>query len=109
MRNILFMISISSLLLLVGCVEERQSMKVTQNKQGHAFIPEGAGSGSALPNKLVAAEGEIWITTSGKDTLTSIAKQYNTTIEWLIKRNDLKNGLPVPGTNMIVPDPKLTR
>jgi len=109
MRNILFMLSIASVLLLVGCGEERQSMKVTQDKGGHAFIPEGAGAGSPLNNARVAAEGEVYITTGAKDTLTSLAKQYNTTIEWLIKRNDLKNGLPAPGTNMIVPDPKSKR
>jgi LysM repeat protein len=109
MRNILFMLSFASVLLLTGCGEERQSMKVTQDKGGHAYIPEGAGSGSALGNVRVAGEGEKYITTGAKDTLTSIAKQYNTTVEWLIKRNDLKAGLPAPGTNLIVPDPNAKR
>jgi LysM repeat protein len=107
MRNFLIMTSVASVLFLVGC-EERQSMKVTQNKAGHAYVPEGSG-GDSLGNDRIASVGEIYITTGAKDTLTSIAKKYNTTIEWLIKRNDLKNGLPAPGTNMIVPDPNIKR
>jgi LysM repeat protein len=103
MRNILFSLSFASVLLLTGCGDERQTMKVTQDKRGHAYIPEGAGGGSTLPNVRVASADEQYITTTAKDTLTSLAKSYNTTIEWIIKRNDLKNGLPAPGSNLIVP------
>ena len=88
-------------------------MKVTQDKQGHAYVPEGAQSGVA--NQIpVATTGEIYYTTGAKDTLTSMAKKFNTTIAWLIKRNDLKDaakfkdGVP-PGTNLIVPDPAAKR
>lgn len=90
-------------------------MKVTQDKKGHAYIPEGAGSGGgALGNVRVAGEGEIYYTTGPKDTLTTVAKKFNTTLAWLIKRNDLKDtekfrdGVP-PGTNLIVPDPNVKR
>jgi LysM repeat protein len=103
MRNILFSLSFASVLLLTGCGDERQTMKVTQDKRGHAYIPEGAGSGSALGNVRVAGPDEQYITTTAKDTLTSLAKQYNTTLEWIITRNDLKAGLPAPGSNLIVP------
>ncbi len=112
MRNILIPLSVASVLIFVGC-EERQSMKVTQDKKGHAYIPEGAGQG--VPNNIpVAGKDEIYITTGPKDTLYSIAKKYNTTLDWLIKRNDLKDrekfkdGIP-PGTNIIVPDPAVKR
>ncbi len=112
MRNILIPLSVASVLIFVGC-EERQSMKVTQDKKGHAYIPEGASQG-VKNNVPVAGEGEIYITTGPKDTLSSIAKKYNTTLSWLIKRNDLKDpdrykdGIP-PGTNIIVPAPAVKR
>lgn len=113
MRKILLSVSVASVLVFVGC-EERQSMKVTQNKQGHAYVAEGSGGGGDLPNIRVAGEGEIYYTTGPKDTLTSVAKKFNTTLSWLIKRNDLKDtdkfkdGVP-PGTNLIVPDPNAKR
>lgn len=113
MRKLLTSLSVASVLVFAGCGEERQSMKVTQDKQGHAYVVEGSGGGGDN-NRRVAGAGEIYITTGPKDTLTSVAKKYNTTIEWLIKRNDMKdadkfkNGIP-PGTNMIVPDPAVRR
>ena len=111
MRKILLPVSVASVLVFVGC-DERESMKVTQDKKGHAFVAEGSSSG--LPNARVAGPGEIYYTTGPKDTLTSVAKKFNTTIGWLIKRNDLKDtekfkdGVP-PGTNLIVPDPNKQR
>jgi len=106
MRKILLSMSVASVLVFIGC-EERQSMRVAQDKQGHAYVPEG-GQGGGGGMSLVAGEGEQYITTGPKDTLTSVAKKYNTTLSWLIKRNQLKDaekfkdGLP-PGTNLIVP------
>jgi LysM repeat protein len=108
MRNVLTVLSVASVLILAGCGEERQSMRVVQDKQGHAWSDLGSG-GTALGNIRVAEVGEIYITVAGKDTLTSIAKKYNTTIAWLIKRNDLENGLPPVGSNLIVPDPNFKR
>ena len=111
MRNILTSLSVASVLIFAGC-EERESMKVTQDRQGHAYVAEGSSSG--LPNARVAGPGEQYITTGPKDTLTSVAKKYNTTLGWLIKRNDLKDtdkykdGVP-PGTNLIMPDPNAKR
>lgn len=112
MRKILLSVSVASVLVFIGC-DERQSMKVTQDKQGHAYIPEGASQG-VKNNVPVAGEGEIYYTTGPKDTLSSVAKKFNTTLSWLIKRNDLKDsdkfkdGVP-PGTNLIVPDPNVKR
>jgi LysM repeat protein len=113
MRKILLSASVASVLVFVGC-DERQSMKVTQDKQGHAYVPEGASQGDGLGNVRIAGAGEIYYTTGPKDTLTSVAKKFNTTLSWLIKRNDLKDtdkfkdGVP-PGTNLIVPDPNARR
>ncbi len=112
MRKIILSVSVASVLFFIGC-DERQSMKVTQDKQGHAYMPEGASPG-VKNNIPVAGEGEIYYTTGPKDTLTLVAKKFNTTLSWLIKRNDLKDaekfkdGVP-PGTNLIVPDPNAKR
>jgi LysM repeat protein len=108
MRNVLTVLSVASVLVLAGCGEERQSMRVVQDKQGHAWSDLGSAD-SPLSNTRVAGPGEIYITIAGKDTLTSVAKKYNTTIAWLIKRNDLENGLPPVGSNLIVPDPNAKR
>ena len=113
MRKLLTSLSVASVLVFAGCGEERQSMKVTQDMQGHAYVVEGSGGGGDN-NRRVAGAGEIYYTTGPKDTLTSVAKHFNTTVEWLVKRNDLadkeklKGGIP-PGTNLIVPDPAVRR
>lgn len=104
MRNLLVSLSVASILFLVGCGEERQSMRVVPDRNGHAASdPTGKGGGQGM--QIVADKDEIYITTGAKDSLTSLAKKYGTTVEWLIKRNDLKNGLPAPGSNLIVPAP----
>jgi hypothetical protein len=54
---------------------------------------------------LKAGDGEIAITMGAKDTLTTVAKRHGTTVVWLIKRNDLKDGVPEPGATLIVPAP----
>ena len=103
MRNLLASLSVASILFLVGCGEERQSMRVVPDRNGHAAVDATGKSGQGMA--LVADKDEIYITTGAKDSLTSLAKKYGTTVEWLIKRNDLKNGLPAPGSNLIVPAP----
>ena len=103
MRNLLVSLSAASIFLLTGCLEERQSMRAVPDRNGHAATdPTGKGG---LGNRPTADEGEIWITTTPKDSLTSLAKKHGTTVEWLIKRNDIKEVLPAPGTNLIVPKP----
>lgn len=103
MRNLLVSLSFASIFLLVGCLEERQSMRAVPDRNGHAAV-DATGKGG-LGNKPTADENEVWITTTPKDSLTSLAKKHGTTVEWLIKRNDLKDGLPAPGSNLIVPKP----
>lgn len=104
MRNLLISLTAASVLLLVGCFEERQSMRVVPDRNGHAAVdPTGKGGGQNMT--IVADKDEIYITTGPKDSLTSLAKRYGVTVEWLIKRNDLKHGLPAPGSNLIVPAP----
>ena len=103
MRNLLVSLSAASIFLLVGCLEERHSMRAVPDRNGHAATDPTGKAG--LGNKPTADENEIWITTTPKDSLTSLAKKHGTTVEQLIKRNDLKDGLPAPGSNLIVPKP----
>jgi hypothetical protein len=106
MRYLLASLSVASLLIALGCGEERVSMMVVPDRQDHAFSDNGSiGGGNGLMNVPTPTKGEIFITTGPKDTLTSVAAKYRTTLSWLIHRNDLKNGLPPVGSNLIVPNP----
>jgi hypothetical protein len=106
MRYLLASLSVASLLIALGCGEERVSMLVVPDRQDHAYSDNGSnGGGTELGLVRVPTKGEIFITTGPKDTLTSVAAKYRTTISWLIHRNDLKNGLPPVGSNLIVPNP----
>ena len=105
MRYLLASLSVASLLIAAGCGEERVSMMVVPDRQDHAYSDNGAAGVGVGLNVPIAGAGELFITTGPKDTLTSVATKYHTTVVWLIHRNDLKNGLPAPGSNLIVPNP----
>lgn len=90
---------------LASCSEFRDTMMVVPDRQGHAATngiaaapTEGKGT-----NVVVAIPGkEMYITLGAQDTLSSVAKAYNVTLEWLIKRNRLTKPAK-PGDNLIVP------
>jgi LysM repeat protein len=105
MRHLLASLSVASLLIALGCGEERVSMMVVPDRQDHAYSDNGSTGGGVGMNVPIPTKSEIFITTGPKDTLTSVAAKYRTTISWLIHRNDLKNGLPPVGSNLIVPNP----
>lgn len=90
-------------IVLAGCGDYRDSMMVVPDRQGHAAsdpnstVPQGKGS-----TKPIAAKGEMYITLGAQDTLSSVAKAYGVTLDWLIKRNRLET-TPVAGDNLIVP------
>jgi hypothetical protein len=105
MRYLLASLSVASLLIAAGCGEERVSMMVVPDRQEHAYNDSGAVTGGVGLMVPIPGRGERFITTGPKDTLTAIASHYGTTVAWLIRRNDLKSGLPAPGANLIVPDP----
>ncbi len=107
MRNILILASFVTVLALSGCDEYRETMMVAPDRQGHAAGPAGGaaptqGKGSTQP---VASKGEMYITLGAQDSLSSVAKAYGATLEWLIKRNRLTNP-PKAGDNLIVPQGK---
>lgn len=101
-KNLVIVPAAIALLIMAGC-EERHSMRALPDRQEHAYVDPTGKAG--LGNVLTPEEGEIFITVGPKDTLSSVAKKYNTTVRGLIERNDLKDGLPAPGKNLIVPSP----
>lgn len=71
--------------------ENRAGGDGSQNMHEMAFTP-------------VAGPNEHWYTMEPKDDLYTVAKKFNTTTEWLIKRNEIKTPSAVtPGKNLIVP------
>ncbi len=105
MRNFLALASFVTVLVLSGCDEYRETMMVVPDRQGHAASAEGAQSKPGISNTAVAHKGEMYITLGAQDTLSSVAKAYGVTLEWLIKRNRLTNP-PKAGDNLIVPQGK---
>jgi LysM repeat protein len=89
---------------LTGCGEYRDSTMVVPDRAGHAATdpnsttPEGKGN----TGPVVIKGKEMYITLGAQDSLSSVAKAYGVTLEWLIKRNRLEKA-PQAGDNLIVP------
>ena len=88
-------------LAITGC-EERQNLAAVPNREGH-----GGGPASTLGdevNRPVARRNERYYTIEQGDDVYKIAKKFNVTTEWLIKRNDIRttDGLTA-GNSLIVP------
>jgi LysM repeat protein len=93
-------------LALAGCGDYRDSMMVAPPRGGHAaYDPNVAPPPTAGSTTSVASQSEMYITMGAQDSLSSIAKAYGVTLDWLIKRNRLTD-TPKPGANLIVPRPK---
>ena len=89
-------------LAVTGCSDYRDTMMVAPDRQGHAATDPERPTPQGGTTKLVAGPGEMYITLGAQDTLTSVAKAYGVTLDWLIKRNRLTDP-PKPGDNLIVP------
>ena len=85
----------------------RESMSVAPDRKGHAASSSETGSAptSGGSNQPVANKNEMYITLGAQDTLSSVAKAYGVTLEWLIKRNRLTKPVQA-GDNLIVPKAK---
>ena len=107
MRNLLACIAIISLGALAGCGSDmRESMSVVPDRKGHAASNPDGGSAPSASNTVVAnPKTEMYITLGAQDSLSSVAKAYGVTLEWLIKRNRLTKPTK-PGDNLIVPKGK---
>jgi LysM repeat protein len=86
---------------LTGCVE-RQNLAAVPNREGHASGP--ASTLGDEVNRPVARRTEKYYTIEAGDDVYKVAKKFNVTTEWLIKRNDIRTqeGLK-PGNSLIVP------
>ncbi len=99
MRNLLACLILVPALAVVGCGDKRENMGVTLDRGGHS-AGENQGEGEiqvTLPKK-----NEAWHTMGPEDTLSSLSKQYNVELGWLIKRNRIEK-TPTAGTQIIVP------
>lgn len=107
MRNLTACIAIISLAVLAGCGSDmRESMSVVPDRKGHAASdPANGGNGQASNAVVANPKTEMYITLGAQDTLSSVAKAYGVTLEWLIKRNRLTKAVQ-PGDNLIVPKAK---
>ncbi len=89
-------------LALSGCGDYRESMMAVPDRQGHAARDPNVQPGSSLSTTVVATDKEMYITMGAQDSLSSVAKAYGVTLDWLIRRNRLQEA-PTAGTNLVVP------
>lgn len=81
----------------------RESMSVVPDRKGHAASdPTSTGNGTASNAVVANPKTEMYITLGAQDTLSSVAKAYGVTLEWLIRRNRLTKSAQA-GDNLIVP------
>lgn len=102
MRHLILTATVASAVLVAftGC-DERTNMRVAPNRDGHAYYDPAHKP--QLGVGPVAAEGEVWYTVTPKDTLYTIAKTHDMTVEELIKRNEIKPDHKLhPGDQIIV-------
>ncbi len=96
--------TILAALCITACDNDRQTYSVVPDRQGHATSPEGAKQGQNISNKPVAGEGEMYYTMEANDSLSGVAKKFNVSLDWLIRRNDIRHDNQVkPGEQLIVP------
>jgi hypothetical protein len=103
MRYLTALIVTTSLIALSACGDYREGMQVAPDRGGHAAGEPEKRGGGALSGKPIARPGEQYVTMQANDTLSSVAKEYGVTLDWLIKRNQLMTPNPKAGTNLIVP------
>ena len=105
MRILLAGLAILSAVSVTGCFE-RQNMRAVPNRENRA-----GGDGSQKMGEMafgpVAGRSELWYTLEGADTLYTVAKKFNVTTEWLIKRNEILDKSQIKaGKSLIVPSSK---
>lgn len=102
MRYLLVCLAVFTVVSATGC-QERQQMRTVPDREGRAG-GDGSQNMGAMANAPVAGPNEHWYTMEAKDDLYTVAKKFNTTTEWLIKRNEIKSpSLLTVGKNLIVP------
>jgi hypothetical protein len=105
MRILLASLAILSAVSFTGCLE-RQNMRAVPNRESRAG-GDGSQKLGDMANAPVAGRNETWYTLEGADTLYTVAKKFNVTTEWLIKRNEILDKSAIKaGKSLIVPSSK---
>lgn len=91
MRNLTTTLFIASVILVTfsGCGDERDNMRVAPNRDGHAYFDPAHKPNIGI-GPVANPEDETYHTVKPGDTLSSISKKYNMSVESLIKRNQFK-------------------
>jgi len=102
MRYLLVCWAVVTAVLATGCTD-RQNMRVVPNREGRA----GGDNSSKVGDqgfRPIATPNESYYTMEAKDDVYTVAKKFNVTTKWLIKRNEIDNETMLkPGMNLIVP------
>ena len=102
MRYLLVCCAVISAVLATGCTE-RQNMNVVPNRELRAGGDQSSKVGDNA-FRPIATPNEAYYTMEAKDDVYTVAKKFNVTTKWLIKRNEIHDETMLkPGTNLIVP------
>ena len=105
MRYLLACLALSTVALSTGC-QDRQNMRAVPNREGRSGGDGSQKLGDQV-NAPVAGPTERYYTMEAGDTSYSVAKKFNTTKEWLIKRNEVTDTTQFKtGKTLIVPGSK---
>ncbi len=102
MRYLLACCAVASAVFATGCID-RQNMRVVPNREGRAGGDSSSKVGDAGFGP-VATPNEAYYTMEANDTVYTVAKKFNVTTQWLIKRNEINDTTMLKGgRNLIVP------
>ncbi|MEK7413657.1 MAG: LysM peptidoglycan-binding domain-containing protein [Planctomycetota bacterium] len=100
MRNpTLLALASVAFLVAAGC-QDRANLRELPDRQGHAYRTEGAER--PLANQTAPYQDEQTYTVTGSDTLILVSKKFNTTVDAIVRRNDLQTNILTPGQVLIV-------
>ena len=107
MRNIMIVSVLAALTLVAsGCSIYRKSMNTTPDRGNRAAVLASSDNNGQVREKLTMRKdpgpGEQLYTVQGGEKLYHIAERFATTLDWLIRRNDLQDRV-VAGSSIIVP------
>ena len=102
MRYLLVCCAVVTAVFATGCTD-RQNMSVVPNREGRAGGNNSSKAGDQA-FRPIATPNEAYYTMEANDDVYTVAKKFNVTTKWLIKRNEINDDTMLkPGTNLIVP------
>jgi hypothetical protein len=103
MRNAALLAAVLTAVVFAGC-RQRDTLNVVPDRGGAAMVIGSPSYGGA--NVMVPGPNEGFYTIKTGERLYQVAKAHNTTLDWLIERNNLTRNRAdklAAGTNIIVP------